>query len=147
MSEHVNGCESIMKTYSIRRVHVFRVPNGAELLNYLNEYAEKNDILVGVVNVIGSLFDVKIGYFDVEKDEYKVIPLKGFYELAAGIGDISVKEQKPFTHLHVVLGDSNGKSYAGHLIEGKVFVAETIIYEIEGPVLERKKVTERLWLW
>lgn len=119
---------------------MFRVPNGAELLNYLNVYAEKNDLLVGVVNVIGALFDVKIGYYDIEKDEYKVISLRGFYELVAGIGDISIKEQKPFTHLHVVLDSSNGESYAGHLMEGKVFVAETIIYELEGPVLERKRL-------
>jgi len=127
---------------------MFRVPEGVELLRYLNNYAEENGIKMGVVNVIGFLKNVKLGYYDISSGKYIVNELNGYYELASGMGNISLKDGKPFTHLHVVLGDRSARSYAGHLIEGTVQIAEVYIQEIIGePLLERKHTTGNLWLW
>ena len=133
--------------YSIGRTYMLRAPQGVDLIKYLTELAQKENIKAGLISIIGSLKNPVIGYYNVEKGVYEEIKLEGFYELAHGSGNISLKEGKPFIHLHVVLGDKNGKAYAGHLLRGEVFVAEIIILEItsEKPIV--RKQVGNLWLW
>ena len=120
--------------YGLRRAFMLRALQGVDLLKYLTGFAENEDIRAGLISVIGSLKDPVIGYYNVDEGKYEEIRLEGFYELAHGSGNISLKENKPFIHLHVILGDKNGKAYAGHLLRGEVFVTEIIILEITGKI-------------
>ncbi|ASJ00316.1 PPC domain-containing DNA-binding protein [Thermococcus gorgonarius] len=133
--------------FSKGRSFMFRVPEGEELLSYINRFAERQNVLIGTVSGIGSLRNPKIGYFDKTAGEYKVIELSGLYELVSLSGNISLKDGKPFAHIHVALGSPDGKLYGGHLIEGEVFVAEVFIQELLGEPLERKKQENGLVLW
>ncbi len=133
--------------YNIKRVLMFRVPPRVDLIDYLTKFTQKEEIQAGLISIIGSLKNPVIGYFNVEKGVYEEIRLEGFYELAHGSGNISLKEDKPFIHLHVVLGDKNGKAYAGHLLRGEVYVAEIIILEITGENPPIRKQQGNLWLW
>ncbi len=133
--------------FSRGRNFLFRIPEGEEFLEFINRFAKKNNILIGAVSAIGTLRNPKIGYFDEEAGEYKVISLRGTYELVSLLGNISVKDGEPFAHIHVALGDSDGMLYGGHLIEGEVFVAEVFIQELLGEILERKPRENGLALW
>ncbi|CAD5244512.1 PPC domain-containing DNA-binding protein [Thermococcus camini] len=133
--------------FSRGRNFLFRIPEGEELLKFINEFAKKNNVLIGTVSAIGSLKNPKIGYFDEEAREYKVIELTGTYELVSLAGNISLKDGEPFAHIHVALGDSDGMLYGGHLVEGEVFVAEIFIQELLGELLERKPKENGLALW
>ncbi len=133
--------------YTIGRTYMIRAPPKTDLIDYLTKFAEKEKIQAGLISIIGSLKNPVIGYFNVEKGVYEEIRLEGFYELAHGTGNISLKENKPFIHLHVVLGDKNGKAYAGHLMRGEVYVAEIIILEITGENPPTRKQQDNLWLW
>ncbi len=133
--------------FSIGRILLFRVPTDVDLIDYLVKVVEKEKISTGLISIIGSLKDPVIGYYNTEKGVYEETRLQGFYELAHGSGNISLKEGKPFIHLHVVLGGKNGKAYAGHLLKGEVYVAEAVILEaIGGKPLVRKQYGN-LWLW
>ncbi len=126
--------------FRIGRVFMIRVPEGSELLDYLNMFAARENIVNGYINLIGSLKNPVIGYYNTAKGVYEEIELKGFYELASGIGNISLKDDKPYTHLHVVLGGPKGETYAGHLIRGEVYIVEATITETIGEKpLERTK--------
>jgi len=133
--------------FSRGRNLMFRIPEGEEFLTFINKFAEKHNILVGTVTAIGTLRNPKIGYFEEESSRYKVIELSGIYELLSALGNISLKDGKPFAHVHVTLGDRDGKVWGGHLIEGEVFVAEVIIHELLGEPLERKPQENGLMLW
>jgi predicted DNA-binding protein with PD1-like motif len=133
--------------FEISKVYVFRVPENTDLIDYLSRYVMEKNIKSGFINVIGSLIDPVIGYFNVEKKRYEEIELKGFYELASGIGNISLKEEKPFIHLHVVLGDPEGKAYAGHLLHGKTYVAEVVIIKLRSEYMLQRIKHGSLWLW
>ncbi len=133
--------------YSVDRIYFVNVPRNHDLLEYLIDFIDKEEIKIGFINVIGSLYDVVLGYYNHESDRYEENRLRGIYELASGIGNISLKEGKPFIHLHVVLGTREGVAYAGHLLSGKVFVAEAVIAKLSGEPVERKRVSNTLWLW
>ena len=133
--------------FSRGRNFLFRVPEGEELLGFINDFAKKNNIIIGAVSAIGSLRDPKIGYFDEAAGGYKVIELSGLYELVSLSGNISLKDGEPFAHIHVALGGPDGSLYGGHLVEGEVFVAEVFIQELLGELLERKPQENGLTLW
>lgn len=133
--------------FSAGRSFLFRVPEGEELLGFINEFARKNNILTGTISAIGSLRNPKIGYFEESKGEYKIIELEGTYELVSLMGNISLKDKKSFAHIHIALGDSEGRLWGGHLVEGEVFVAEVFIQELLGEPLERKPQENGLALW
>ena len=53
-------------------------------------------------------------------------------------GNISLKDGKPFAHIHLVLSDEEGRSIGGHCFEGcYVFVCELVIRELIGEELYR----------
>ncbi len=133
--------------FSRGRNFLFRVPAGEEILGLINDFAKKNNVLIGTVSAIGSLRNPKIGYFDEAAGEYKVIELSGLYELVSLSGNISLKDGEPFAHIHVALGGPDGRLYGGHLVEGEVFVAEVFIQELLGEPLERKLQENGLTLW
>ncbi len=129
------------------RSFLFRIPEGEEFGAFINGFAKKHNVLIGTVTAIGTLRNPKIGYFDEESGRYRVMELSGTYELVSLTGNISIRDGEPFAHIHVALGDSDGRLWGGHLIEGEVFVAEVFVQELLGEILERKPQKNGLALW
>lgn len=132
--------------YRIRSVRVFRIPEDEEMVSYIAEFARVNEVKVGAISVIGALKSCTLGFYDREKESYEYIKIDEDVELANATGNVSTKEGRPFPHIHAIVGKRGGTTYSGHLVEGKVFVAEVILVELEGPELVREKYGG-LWLW
>jgi predicted DNA-binding protein with PD1-like motif len=125
-----------------------RVKHDSDFIQFIEELVGKEKIITASFTAVGALKWATIGFYDQEKNEYQKIKLDSPSEIACCIGNISLKDKKPFVHAHAVLADSNGNTKAGHLLEGKVFAAEIHLYELNGSELERKydKITG-LSLW
>jgi predicted DNA-binding protein with PD1-like motif len=60
-------------------------------------------------------------------------------EILSGQGNVSLKDGKPFVHLHLVLGRSDGSCLGGHAAAGcKIFACEAAILALDGPALVRE---------
>ncbi|MEO2152751.1 MAG: DUF296 domain-containing protein, partial [Thermococcus sp.] len=79
--------------------------------------------------------------------DYKRIELFGTFELLTLLGNVSIKDGRPFAHLHVTLGNASGDVFGGHLMRGEVFVAELYVQELLGEPLVRKERGNNLSLW
>jgi hypothetical protein len=134
--------------FNPNRNFLVRVEHNSELIQFITELAEKEKIVVATITAIGALKQARLGYYNQEKHEYQEIRIDSPHEIASCVGNISIKDGRPFVHAHAVLADKNGKTKAGHLLEGKVFAAEVNLREYKGAELERKydKVTG-LSLW
>jgi len=134
--------------FDLGRNFLVRAEHNSDLVQFVTELAEKEGIIVAAFTAIGALKRAKLEFYDQEKHEYQEITLDSPHEIASCIGNISVKDGKPFVHAHAVLADKNGNTKAGHLLEGVVFAAEVHLRELKGAKLERKydKVTG-LSLW
>ena len=129
----------------IGRIFMLRCPEDEELVSYITKFAEKQGIKGGIVNVIGALRNATIGYFDPIEGHYIKINIPYHTELLSGMGNISIKEERPFLHLHVVLGDREGNVKGGHLFSGTVYVGEIFIMEIKNAPQRRKYGNLHLW--
>jgi len=130
----------------VGRAFLIRCPEDEDLVKFVEDFARKNGINAGIVNAIGTLKNARLGYFNKEKGKYEEIDIRGYRELLSAMGNISLKNGDVFVHIHVVLGDREGNTVGGHLIEGKVFVGEVFVLELRGEKLERIKEGS-LYLW
>ena len=69
-----------------------------------------------VVRAPGAL----LGWGDPEVGAFKRIEIKDKTEIVSLIGDISSPNGKPYVHVHMVVGSSDGTTKAGHLLEAHI---------------------------
>jgi predicted DNA-binding protein with PD1-like motif len=126
-----------------------RLIHDRDLLEEITEYCEKNNINQGYVNVIGALKSVCLGYYSQNEFKYQNKSFEGGFEIASCTGNISLKDGKPFVHIHLVASDENYQTLAGHVAKGcKIFAGECTIIENKEETHSREfdEVT-RLALW
>jgi predicted DNA-binding protein with PD1-like motif len=127
---------------------IVRLKPDAELVRSVTEFARNRGIAAGSFVAIGALKRARLAYFDQKDNEYREITIDSPHEMASCIGNISLKDGRPFVHAHVVLADETGNTRAGHLVEGIVFAAEVHLHQLQGPRLERQyDRTTGLSLW
>ena len=134
--------------YKCSRNFLVRVEHDSDLIHFITELAEKEKIVIATITAVGALKQGKLGFYNQERHEYQKIRIDHPHEIACCVGNISIKDGRPFVHAHAVLADKNGNTKAGHLLEGTVFAAEVHLGELKEAELERKydKVTG-LSLW
>ncbi len=124
-----------MKALSIRKVHIMRIDRGEEVISAIEQACRDNGIKAAVISGLGFRSKAKIAIFNPEKEQYDSFDVNNPMELASLNGNISLREGKPFAHVHVVLG-SRDNVIAGHLVEGYVGgTTEIAILELEGELL------------
>ena len=130
------------KNYLSEKVYIGKYSHEEDLLGGLNSFCFENNITIGWVNIIGAVKKAKIGYYIQESKKYVDIEESSFnkpFEIAGCMGNISIKEGKPFAHLHIILTDEQGRAFGGHVMPGTViFAGEFIIQKFKGEELKRE---------
>ena len=128
----------MMRTFNAQKFQMGRIPPGEDLLQSIHEILTNRSIQSGYVWVLGALRNASVGYFDQKTREYETISIDEPVEIILCHGNVSLKEGKPFAHLHLSVGKRNGEMFGGHLETGnEVFVAEVCIAEFDGEAHER----------
>ncbi len=106
---------------------------GEEVMASLSAFAKENDLDAASLTAIGAFSDATLGYFDMERKEYKEIPVEEQVEVLSLVGTVAPKEDgEPQVHAHVVLGASDGTTRGGHLLEARVRPTLEVIV-VESP--------------
>ncbi len=115
-----------MKVFLSGDVYILVLDIGENLVESIKKFAKEHDFC-GFMVGIGALKDPIIAYFDKESKEYKHIKLSGDYELTNLTGNIGRLENGDvIPHIHVNLGDEEGKIIGGHLVNAEVAVTVEI---------------------
>ena len=127
------------KQQKINKIIWLEVKHGEDLLKSITDFCIEKNIKSGFISVIGALQKAKFGYYSQGEKKYYENTKDEPVEIISGLGNISVKEGKPFVHIHISVADNKGNVFGGHLNPGCiVFAAECAIFELEGDLLERK---------
>ncbi|NOQ21906.1 MAG: DUF296 domain-containing protein [Candidatus Aegiribacteria sp.] len=111
---------------------VIRFDVGEQFPETLAEWCEKEKVeSAAVVAGIGMLKDIEIGRYDGK--EYVTAKIQASSEILSLQGNVSMKESKPFVHLHVSLADENMSARGGHLFNGTVSMTiELVMLELSS---------------
>ncbi len=128
-----------MNTYTTKRVVAGRLNIDDDLYNGLLNHVLKSGILCGRVTAIGALRKAALACYHQTEKRYQEVSVDHPMELLSLLGNISLKDETPFLHAHVVLADAAGNARGGHLLPGgsPIFVCEFMIEELDGPPLVR----------
>lgn len=122
---------------------------GCDLLEELTSICIEKNISLGKIEAIGAVQKSRVGYYNQETREYKFLDFDKPSEILNLTGNISIKDNKPFVHAHIILADESGNAYGGHLASGTItFACEFVIHSYSGTELNRKMDNETgLPLW
>ena len=135
-------------SYKLGRFFLCRLKHDSELARSIVNFAREKKVKMAFFTVVGAVKQARLAYYDQVEHEYQKIELDQPLEIANCFGNLSLKDGKPFAHVHAVLADKAGKTYAGHLIRATVFAAELHLQELLGKKLEREyDQTTGLALW
>ena len=115
-----------------KKVHVFRVKPGQELLGNIVSYCREHGISSGVIiGVIGSVERARLNFLMELPGKYESVDYPGPLEIVCAQGSVALKDDSPIIHIHVQLSGQD-ICRGGHLAEATVFsTAEVAIGELD----------------
>ncbi len=139
----------MIKRVEVRERFMARLSKDSDLLEEITDICRKHGVTLGRVEGLGAVRKACFSYFDQETREYKPMSVDKPLEILKLTGNVTLRDNVPFVHAHVTLGDTEGRAYGGHLAPGTiVFACECIIEAFDGPVLTRElDPATDLFLW
>lgn len=135
--------------YTPGRTIVARLSHGTDLLDGLQALAAEHKVAVGSLTAIGALQRASLGYYRQDRQEYRRFAIDGPVEILACVGNVSARDGEAAIHAHLTVGDEQGGTRGGHLMDGcLVFACEVTLTELLGHALTRGyDATTGLPLW
>ena len=115
-----------------KKVHVFRVKPGQELLGEIARYCSEHGVSSGVViGIIGSVTSARLNFLMELPGKYDGVDYAGPLEIVCAQGSVALKDDSPIIHIHIQLSGQD-ICRGGHLAEATVFsTAEVTIGELD----------------
>ena len=121
----------------IKNGYIVRLEKGEEIITVLSDFADKQKIKGGFVYGIGTVNNLTLGYYDLEKRDYLKKTFQADFELTSLMGNIALLKDSPLVHAHIVVSDSNFGALAGHLFSGTIAVTGEFVILLTESKIER----------
>jgi len=125
-----------------------RLSQDEDLLEAINLVAKKSHITAGFFILLGTLKKANLGFY--RQGKYETIRIDEPVEIVSCMGNISLKENKPFAHAHMAVSNEKGKVLGGHAMPGCTIAAtgELVLVEAKDAKLLREMDDKtKLFLW
>jgi uncharacterized protein len=111
---------------------------GDEAMAELKRFAQTAGLTASQFTAIGAFQEVTVGFFNMDKKEYNKIVIREQLEVLSLLGDVSLENDEPKLHAHVVVGKADGTAHGGHLLQGIVRPTLEVILTEAPKHLHRK---------
>ena len=123
---------------------VLRFDKGENFMDSLASWFTENEIQsAAILCGIGMLDNMEIGRYN--GIEYTKMIEEKSCEILSLQGSLSMKEGKPFVHLHISFADHDFTAKGGHLFAGRVSMTIELVIAPLSPGLVRKPVGGVFW--
>ncbi len=131
------------------RAFVGRLATGADLVAEIEHFCLEREVTAAQVTVVGAVRRASYAYYDQRELRYLELETDAHHEITGFVGNVSLRDDKPFLHAHATFADADGATVGGHLRRGtEVFSAEVMIRELGDVSLVRLPDEETgLALW
>lgn len=131
------------------RAFVGRLETGSDLVEEIERYCLEQSVVAAQVTVIGAVRRARYAYYEQDDHRYRELETDTHHEITGFVGNVSLRDDRPFLHAHATFADAGGATVGGHLLHGvEVFAAEVMIRELAGVTLTRMPDEETgLSLW
>jgi predicted DNA-binding protein with PD1-like motif len=117
-----------------------------EVIAGLLAFAKEQKLAASQFVGIGACARVTLGFFELERKDYKKIPINEQVEVISLIGNMALEESgEPKVHAHLVVGLQDGTAHGGHLLEAHVRPTLEVFLR-ESPKPLRRKMNKEVGL-
>ena len=125
------------------RAFVLILDAGEEAFGAITDFAKRETLLGASLTALGAFERATVGWFDVNKKEYRKIEIAEQCEALSLIGDVAIDDRgQPSLHLHAVLGLSDGSTRGGHMLQAIVRPTLEVMLKETPSEMRRKKRPE-----
>lgn len=131
------------------RAFVGRLQRGSDLVAELELFCAERSITAAWVSAIGAVERARYAYYEQGDHRYVELESDTHHEIVGFLGNISMRDGRPFLHAHATFANESGECRGGHLLGGTiVFACEITIREMSDVSLVRTLDEETgLALW
>jgi uncharacterized protein len=102
------------------RTFVLVCETGDEAMKALTSFAAEQRLGGSQFTAIGAFSRAIVAYFDWPSRQYRHVSIDEQVEVLSLVGDVTIENDQPKVHAHVVVGKADATAHGGHLIEGLV---------------------------
>lgn len=114
---------------------IVRMDKGEEILEQVKALALKENIRLASVQALGAVNDFTVGVFKTAEKRYDANTFQGDFEIVSLTGTISTMNGEFYAHLHMSVGDGQGRVFGGHLNRAVISATcEMVVSVIPGTV-------------
>jgi hypothetical protein len=122
--------------YALARIH--SLSRGASLVDEVLMIAAQERVRTAQVAAIGGVDRLTLAYFNREKKKYEEHVYDEYLEVVSMLGDITLKDGKPFLHIHGTFGRRDMSVVGGHVVSASVFpLLEVVITPTKNTAFRR----------
>lgn len=103
-----------MQVYHGQHHSLIRIDRGEQVFSQLEQVAAEKGWQSAQVSGIGAVSQIEIGAYHLEDKIYTKFQFDGIHELINMQGNLSIKDGKPFFHLHGTISDHSLVAKGGH---------------------------------
>jgi uncharacterized protein len=118
---------------------LLRFASGEDVLDGLVSHLERERIGLSFVSAAGGLRSARLAYWDAHSRSYREQVFEEQFEVLSLQGNTSIKDGRPFPHLHVGLGTAAFQTCGGHLKAGVVHPTLELWLDSQETRVERHK--------
>jgi|ERR1700691_5283353 hypothetical protein len=111
---------------------------GDEAFSGLLEFAESYHVTSAHFTAIGAVSGATVAWFDPQRKMYKKIPVVGQHEVIGMSGDIALYQGKPVVHTHMVVGNADGTTVGGHVLEAYVSPTLEVMVTVDPKAMHKR---------
>ncbi|HAT03392.1 MAG TPA: hypothetical protein DCS29_01270 [Candidatus Magasanikbacteria bacterium] len=130
-----------------RSIYILRLDRGDELKETLAQFCTENKITAGYFSGIGSTDNCVLAYYDAQQKQYIDHTFIGHYEVISIHGNISLIDENPLIHAHVVISGSDMTAKAGHVQSLMTYITnEIMLQKLDGAITRKHSPEDNLFL-
>lgn len=114
-----------------------RFESGEHVAEALLSWLKANEIGYATMTGLGAVSSARVSYWNAETRQYEAHELREQMEVVLLIGNVTIKEGAPFTHIHVTLGRSDLSIVGGHFNDATVHPNLEIWLQREAETVDR----------
>jgi predicted DNA-binding protein with PD1-like motif len=99
---------------------IYSLKTGAKIPEAVIEIARKEKVRTAKVEAIGGVDHLELAYFNHRTKKYENHNYDEFLEVTGLLGNITLKDGKPFLHAHGTFGRKDMSVVGGHVISADV---------------------------
>jgi uncharacterized protein len=121
------------------RIFILRFERGDAFVESLTRFAGEQKTSSARIEGIGAFTEARLGFYDLERKDYDRFSVDEGTEVLSLLGNVTLKDGRPWVHAHVALSRRDGSAVGGHLFEGLVAATlEVFVSEIPGELVREK---------